>query len=126
MKKVNKETHYNVIKSTAAQLGIKFVGVRKDDLIAAVNNKISEQEPLSTTKWYEVEGAYSFSKGEMVKIVGGKCLLGRTAKVEKPSSKKNAIKAFLLNDKTGTFQKTCITVDIENIEIVETQLPAVI
>lgn len=51
----------------------------------------------------------------MIKITGGKLLVGRTAKTQGEPDKNGFIKAFLINE-DGTIQNEFIYVNIKNIE----------
>lgn len=128
MKKFEMNAKYNEVKVVAQELGIKFVGIKTADLIEMVNAKIEELTPKVETKkakWFEVEG-FSYNEGDVVNVIGG-ALNGRQAIISKPSAKKNATKAFLINPYTGQLQKTHITLDLVNIELVPTtQLPMVV
>lgn len=66
-------------------------------------------------KWFEAQG-FAYKEGDVVLIQGHKIkgLNGRFAMVNKPSAKKEAVKAFLYEPKTGALQATNITLDYDN------------
>lgn len=66
-------------------------------------------------KWFEAQG-FAYKEGDVVLIQGHKIkgLNGRYAMVNKPSAKKEAVKAFLYEPKTGALQATNITLDYDN------------
>lgn len=68
-------------------------------------------------KWYEEEDAFPYQDGDVVEIVSGKDLIGRKVMVKQPSTKKNALKGYLIHPVTGNLQKTFISVDFDRIEL---------
>ena len=119
MKKITIETNYNVMKEMAKELGINYVGVKKEDLVKMINEKIEKQnkKPVKKGKWYEQEGAFPFQIGDLAIITNhpNKGILGRMVEIVGPSSKRNAVKCYLINPKNGGRQKTCLSLDFDMI-----------
>ena len=119
MKKINVNTNYNVMKELAKQLGINYVGVKKEDLVNMINQKIEEQNKQTKKggKWYEQEDAFPFQIGDLAIITNhpNKAIVGRMIQIVGPSSKRNAVKCHLINPKTGGHQKTCLSLDFDMI-----------
>lgn len=128
MKKVTIETNYNVMKELAKKFGINYVGVKKEDLVNMINQKIEESKPKKGGKWYEQEGAFPFKPGDLVILVNhpNKAINGRMVEVVGPSSKRNALKGYLINPKTGGKQKTCLSLDFDMVELYTSQYPMVV
>lgn len=132
MKKVNEKTEWNVIKEMAKELGLKFVGVKKEILIEQVNNKIDElkasEKPKKSGKWFEQEGAFPYTEGSLAIITNhkNKAIVGRMVEIVGPSTKRNAIKCWLINPKNGGRQKTCLSLDFEMVTGYTPQYPVVV
>ena len=137
MKKVNAETNWNTIKETAKELGIKFVGVAKETIIENINNKIEEMEAAKaketetkkpTGKWYEQEGAFPYQAGDLMIITNHKnaAILNRMVEIAGPSTKRNAVKCWLINPKTGGRQKTCLSLDFDMVTKYTPQYPVIV
>lgn len=120
MKNVSMEMNNEVLEAVAGLFDITATGVEKEALVEQINGAIenlkSGAASRAKAKWFEAEGAYPYTEGDTVKIVAGPGLIGRFAEVIRPSSKKDAVKAFLLTPKEGERQGTLITLDFVNIE----------
>ena len=183
MKKLPMDAEYRDIVTKAKELGINYIGVKKDELLKMINEKIDQinsseaivaentqteevfneaineevvnpenneeattaeetveeqQEPVSpakaaaqksaekqkqkrerqlSKKWYEEPGAFPYKKGDIVKIIGGKDLIGRLLYVLEPSAKKDMMKGRLIHPVTGQLQKTVIAIAFERIQL---------
>ena len=133
MKKVNAETNWNTIKETAKELDIKFVGVKKEILIQEINAKIEEMEAAKKEKapkgkWYDQEGAFPYQAGGLMVITNHKnsAIVGRMVEIAGPSTKRNAVKCWLINEKTGGRQKTCLSLDFDMVTEYIPQYPVVV
>ena len=135
MKKVNNETNWNTIKETAKELDIKFVGVKKETIIENINNKIEELEAAKAQetkkpkgKWYEQEGAFPYTEGSLAIISNHKnaVIVNRMVEIAGPSTKRNAIKCWLINEKTGARQKTCLSLDFDMVTEYIPQYPTIV
>ena len=138
MKKVNMETNWNTIKETAKELGVKFVGVNKEVIIENINAKIDEMEAQKASeqpevkkesgKWYNQEGAFPYTEGSLMIITSHKnqAIVGRMVEVAGPSTKRNAVKCWLINEKTGGKQKTCLSLDFDMVTKYIPQYPMVV
>lgn len=131
MKKVNNETHYNTLKEIAKELGIKFVGIKKEVIIENINKKIDElnksEKPKKGGKWFEQENAFPYNEGEILEIINHKnaAIIGRRVQVIGPSTKRNAIKVQLICINTGSLQKTKLSLDFEIVEKVQMNYPVI-
>lgn len=84
-----------------------------------------EDKPAATKtsgKWYEQEGAFPYEAGQKIEITEMEnrkhsFLDGRTAIINGPSTKKNAVKAQLIN-KDGKLQKTQVTFNFTEFKTV--------
>lgn len=122
MKNVSVEMNLEVLVAVANLFDIETEGVETEKLVEQINTAIESlksNKSRAKAKWYEAEGANPYAEGQTVKIVAGPGLIGRFAEVVRPSSKANAIKAYLLTPKEGERQGTLITLDFENIEASE-------
>lgn len=141
MKKLNMETKFNVVKEMANELGIKYVGVKKEVIIENINNKIDEieasksqesqetpKETKKAGKWYEQEGAFPYTEGTLMIITNhpNKAIVGRMVEVSGPSTKRNAVKCFLISGKNGQKQKTHLSLDFDMVTEHTPQYPALI
>jgi len=128
MKKVTMETNFNVIKETAKELEIKFVGVKKEVLVEQINAKIDSLKPKKAGKWFEQENAFPYNEGDLSIIVNhkNKAIVGRMFEIVGPSTKKNAFKGYLINPKTGARQGTCLSLDFDMVETFTPQYPALV
>ena len=184
MEKLPMDAEYREIVAKAKELGIPYIGVKKDEILKLVNEKIEQinsgetatveniqteevvnetaneevvspaenneevttveentqeqQEPVSpakaaaqksaekqrqkrerqpSKKWYEEPGAFPYKKGDIVKIIGGKDLIGRLLYVLEPSAKKDMVKGRLIHPVTGQLQKTVIAIAFERIQL---------
>ncbi|AEO93895.1 gp652 [Bacillus phage G] len=72
---------------------------------------------VEVKKWYEEEGANPYEPGDVVKIIGGKDLIGRLLKTIEPSTKKDMIKGKLIHPVTGKLQNTVISIAFERLEL---------
>ena len=133
MKKVNMETNYNVMKEVAKELGLKFVGIKKEDLVNSINNKIDEMEKSKkenkkSNKWYDQENAFPYQEGDIAFIntnFKDKGIHNRMIQIQGPSTKKNAVKVKLYNPKTGETQKTCFSLDFGMFDLYSPQYPTI-
>ena len=127
MEKVTIETNYNVMKELAKKLEINYVGVKKEDLVKIINQKIKESKPKKGGKWYEKEGSFPYKEGDIVVIVNhpNKAIIGRMVEVVGPSTKRNAIKGHLISPKDGGRQKTCLSLDFDMVELKQMNYPVV-
>ena len=127
MKKVTIETNYNVIKEVAKELGINYVGIKKEVLVEQVNTKIDSLAPKKGGKWYEQENAFSFTEGSLAIITNhkNKAIMGRMVQITGPSSKRNAVKCHLISPKDGAHQKTALSLDFDMITEYIPQYPVV-
>lgn len=78
----------------------------------------------TTGKWYEQDGAFPYQAGQKIEITEMEntkhsFLNGREAVIVGPSTKKNAVKAQLVNPKNGKLQKTECTFNYSEIKLVE-------
>lgn len=93
-------------------------GVNAEE-VAAIDQE-EEDGPVQQRgqKWHEVEGAYTYQAGDIVKVIEvepKQILVGRYVEVVKPSRKRNALKGHLVNDKDGSLQGTLVTFDFHKI-----------
>ncbi|MNO10597.1 hypothetical protein D3C76_01370 [compost metagenome] len=120
MKNVNVEMSNESLVTVAGLFDIATEGVEKETLVTNINTAIDELQAArasrAKSKWYEVENANPYNEGDVVKITSGDILVGRFAEVVRPSSKANAVKAYLLTPKEGARQGTLITLDFDKIE----------
>lgn len=72
-------------------------------------------EKTKSKKWYEEEGTFPYQDGDVVEIVSGKDLIGRKVMVKQPSTKKHALKGYLIHPVTGNLQKTFISIDFDRV-----------
>ena len=134
MKKVSNEMKYNELKVVAKELGIKFVGVKTEELVIAINAEIDKRQAekapkVKKEKWFA--NGYGFNEGDVVVIEsktiekGGETkeiLQGRKASIIGPSQNEGMVKAFLYDDKSGKLLNCPITLEIAKIAKEETQL----
>lgn len=120
MKNVSIEMSNESLVVIAGLFDITTEGVETATLVESINSAIEDlksgKASRAKAKWFEVEGAYPYTEGDVVKITSGDILVGRFAEVVRPSSKANAIKAYLLTPKEGERQGTLITLDFDKIE----------
>jgi hypothetical protein len=120
MKNVSLEMNNEALNVVAGLFDIEVEGVEKEALVEKVNAAIEDLKSgkvsRAKAKWFEVEGANPYVEGDVVKVIAGDGLIGRFCEVISPSSKKDAVKAFLLNPTTGERQGTLITMDFFKIE----------
>jgi len=133
MKNVNNTMKYNDLKVIAKELGIKFVGVKTQDLVISINKEIDARKTPTTKKekWYT--NGYGFQNGDMVEIISKtiekagvikEILQGRFASIVGPSNNEGMVRAFLFDDKTGALLNCPITLEISKITKEESQLIA--
>lgn len=98
--------------------------VDKEEKPAAETTEQKETPaPKTTGKWFEQEGAFPYKEGQKIQIIemenkAHSFLNGRFAVINGPSTKKNAVKAQLINDKTNQLQKTNVTFNFTEFEVV--------
>lgn len=113
---VDINTDWEEIKEMAKEFDLNVGGVKKEELIEAVNRKVLEYQGNDKPKWYEIHGCM-YNAGDEVRILNGH-LEGRRAIINKPSAKKFAVKGFLINEKTGEEQVTNIALNYDDIELI--------
>jgi hypothetical protein len=116
---------YKLAVEKAKELGIKFVGVKKEALVNAVNEALATQsKPAKKEKWYA--NGYGFQPGDVVDIqhkvikkngVVKQILQGRQAIIIGPSANENMVKAYLTDPKTGEQLNCPITLDVNLINL---------
>lgn len=134
MKKVNDQMKYNELKVIAKELGVKFVGVKTENLVIAINEEIEkrneankEKTPkVKKEKWYT--DGYGFEPEQVVEIISKtieksgvtkEILQGRKASIIGPSANEGMVKALLFDEKTGELLNCPITLEITKIKLVE-------
>lgn len=89
----------------------------EEDQPETSSSKAPAAQTKKVGKWFENEEAILFQKDDKVEIIEGP-LTGRFAVIDKPSAKKDATKAFLINPKTNELQKTNVTLDYDKLKLV--------
>ena len=92
------------------------------------NKQIEVQEVKKAGKWFEMENAFPFTEGSLATITNhqNKAILGRMVEVVGPSTKRNALKGYLINPKNGQRQNTCLSLDFDMITEYQPQYPVVV
>lgn len=83
--------------------------------MTTTNNGTENNAVVAKQKWFEIENSFPYAVGEQLVVVAGPSLIGRRVLVEKPSAKKEALKCYLVNPKTGEKQGTLITMDFAKL-----------
>lgn len=119
MEMVNKDTQWNVIKETAKELGINSVGIKKDILIASINDAIaaqSKKEEAPKGKWYEEEGVPQFNPGDVLEVCNREFLAGRKLQMVEYSKREGFIRGYMIDPKSGKLQKTLGSHKIDQVQ----------
>jgi hypothetical protein len=74
-------------------------------------------ERAKAVRWYEEEKC-QYEVNQIVDISASQ-LQGRQAQVTRPSAKKHAIKAFLINPKDGSLQGTEVTLNYSDVKLAD-------
>lgn len=126
----NVNAKIQMINDGKAELPVLDTPVVEDENVSTEEGEVTstptakrERTPaaprVKAPKWFEEKDANPYQAGDVVQIETGKDLIGRKVEVVQPSTKKNALKGYLINPVNGQRQKTFLSVDFDRVVLVE-------